>query len=300
MRFSFFIIFLLLWLFVIPTFAFDDDSRDDTRSAILNTLCDNDQTLSDTPTLKASCQGDIVNLQNRNATLIKNGKEISRLPVLDFKVSRNGKVFYRTQNGPFLSNEFGKLESLGGAVVIYLLSPHGDIVYLNDQGIVFKNGQPLNQNQGKVLFQKRKSTTTRQSYFYAPNLAITKNGRAIYINDMGLLYVDRVAKSPHTVKVLDFKVNSQATVFYLDDLGRLFKDHAKLFRKPFKVKDFKLNVRSQIAYLTDGAARNLYFEDRNLSAGSHRILSFSFTGTGEVIYKDDIGRIWKMGQIISD
>ena len=106
--------------------------------------------------------------------------------------------------------------------------------------------------------------------------------------------------SPHTAKVLEFKVDSQATVFYLDDLGRLFKNKIKMLRKPVKVKAFKLNSRGQIAYLTDGISRNPFFEDRNLSAGSHRVLDFSFTGTGEVIYKDAIGRLWKMGQLISD
>jgi hypothetical protein len=291
---------LLILTFISPALAFDDDSRDDTRTEILNTFCENNQTLNDTPTLKSSCQGDIVNLQNRNATLIKNGKKISNHPVLDFKVSKNGKVFYRTQNGPFLSDESGKLESLGGAVVIYLISTHGDIVYLNDQGIVFKNGTPLNQNQGRVIFQKRESFASGQSFFSAPNLAVTKNGRAIYINDMGLLYVDDLAMSPHTVRVLEFKVDSQATVFYLDDLGRLFKNRTRFFRKPVRVKEFKLNARSQIAYLTDGTTRNLYFENRNLSAGSHRILSFSFTSTGEVLYIDDRERVWKMGQLISD
>lgn len=290
--------FLFLLIYISPVFAFDDDSRDDTRSSSLNTFCENNQTLNDSPTLKSSCLGDIVNLQSRNAALLKNGKTISQLPVLDFKVSRNGKVYYRTQNGPFLSDESGKLASLGGAVIIYLVSAQGDIVYLNDQGIVFKNGKPLNQNQGKVISQRKESS--EEDVFFSPNLAVTKNGRAIYINDMGLLYVDQVPMSPHTARVLEFKVDSQGTVFYRDDLGRLFKDRNKLIRKPVRVKIFKLNVRGEIAYLTDGSARNLYFEERNLAAGSHRILEFSFTGTGEVIYKDDIGRLWKMGQLISD
>ena len=210
-------------------------------------------------------------------------------------MSRNGKVYYRTRNGPFLSDESGKLNSLGGAVIIYLVPANGDVVYLNDQEIVFKNGEPLNQNQGKVIFQIREESTTGLRFFIAPNLAITRNGQAIYINDMGLLYVDQIPMSSHTAKVLEFKVDSQATVFYLDDLGRLFKNRIKMLRKPVKVKAFKLNVRNQVAYLTDGASRNLYFEDQNLSAGSHRVLDFSFTGTGEVIYKDDIGRLWKMG-----
>jgi hypothetical protein len=171
---------------------------------------------------------------------------------------------------------------------------------LNDRGIVFKNGKPLNQNQGRVLYQIREASSIGQKNFLAPHLAITRNGRAIYINDMGLLYVDQIPMSSHTAKVLEFKVDSQATVFYLDDLGRLFKNRIKLLRKSVKVKAFKLNIRSQVTYLTDGASRNLYFEDRNLSAGSHRVLDFSFTGTGEVIYKDDIGRLWKMGQLLSN
>ena len=66
------------------------------------------------------------------------------------------------------------------------------------------------------------------------------------------------------------------------------------------MKTFKLNARGQTAYLTDGASKNLYFEDQNLSAGSHRVLDFSFTESGEVIYKDDKDRLWKMGQLTSD
>jgi len=302
MRFSSFSIYpvsyLLLLTTISPVLAFNDDSRDDTRSAISNTLCENNQVLNDTPTLKSSCQGDIVYLKNHNAILVKNDKAISHFPVLDFKVSRNGKVYYRTQNGPFLSDESGKLNSLGGAVIIYLVSENGDVVYLNDQGIIFKNGAPLNQNQGKVIYQIRK--TSGQKIFVAPNIAITRNGRTIYINDMGMLYVDQMPMSSHTAKVLEFKVDSQATVFYLDDLGRLFKNKIKILQKPVKVKTFKLNARGQIAYLTDGASKNLYFEDQNLSAGSHRVLDFSFTGSGEVIYKDDKDRLWKMGQLLSN
>ena len=182
--------YLLLLTIISPVLAFDDDSRDDTRSAISNTLCENNQVLNDTPTLKSSCLGDIVFLRNRNAILVKNEKTISHLPVLDFKVSRNGKVYYRTRNGPFLSDESGKLNSLGGAVIIYLVSENGDVVYLNDRGIVFKNGKPLNQNKGKVLFQIREESTTGLRFFTSPNFAITRNGQAIYVNDLGLLYVD--------------------------------------------------------------------------------------------------------------
>jgi hypothetical protein len=292
--------FLFSLIFISQAFAFDDDSRDDTRSPLLNTICENNQTLTDTPTLKSSCLGDIVNLQNRNKNLIKNGKAIAQLPVLDFKVSRNGKVYYRTRNGPFLYDESGRLKSLGGAVIIYLISTQGDIVYLNDQGIVFKNGKPLNKNKGRVNYQIRESNIRGQKLFFAPNLAITQNGRAIYITDTGLLFVDNIAMSPHTARILNFKVYSQATVFYLDNLGRLFKNTNQVVRKSFRVTTFKLNVQGQVAFLTDGKSRNLYFEDQNLSAGSQRIQDFSFTGTGEVIYRDDIGRLWKMGKLISN
>ena len=157
--------YLLLLTIISPVLAFNDDSRDDTRSAISNTLCENNQVLNDTPTLKSSCMGDIVYLQNHNAILIKNDKAISHFPVLDFKVSRNGKVYYRTRNSSFLSDESGKLNSLGGAVIIYLVSENGDVVYLNEQGIVFKNGKPLNQNQGRVLYQIREAPSIGQKTF---------------------------------------------------------------------------------------------------------------------------------------
>ena len=55
---------------------------------------------------------------------------------------------------------------------------------------------------------------------------------------MGMLYVDQMPMSSHTAKVLEFKVDSQATVFYLDDLGRLFKNKIKILQKPVKVKTF--------------------------------------------------------------
>jgi hypothetical protein len=143
---------LLSLSFISHTHSFDDDSRDDTRSALINSFCENKQVLNDTPSLKSSCQGDIVNLQIQNSTLVKNVKPISRSPVLDFKVSRNVKVYYRTRNGRFLYNESGRLKSLGGAMIIYLVSSNEDAIYLNNQGIVFKNGEPLNQNQVKVNF----------------------------------------------------------------------------------------------------------------------------------------------------
>ncbi len=291
---------LFFLILVSPVLAFDDDSRDDTRSAIVNTLCKNEQVLNDTTILKSSCQGDIVYLQTRNSVLLKNGHNISQIPVLDFKVSRNGKVYYRTQNGPFLLSETQKLNSLKGAVIIYLVSTQGDVVYLNDQGIVFKNGEPLNQNLGKVTYQLQDSLFPREKIFTAPNLAISRNGQAIYVNDMGQLYIDQESMSPHTSTVKEFKVDSQASVFYLDDLGRLFKNRIKMSQKSSKVQAFKLNARGQVAYLTDGGSKNLFFENQNLKAGSHRILDFSFTGAGEVVYSDDKGRLWKMGQLISD
>lgn len=300
MRFPVLTIYFLLALlvFISPAHAFDDDSRDDTRSSSISTICKNNQVSNDNSTLKSSCLGDIVYLQNRNAVLVKNKKIISQIPVLDFKVSRNGKVYYRTRNGPFLYNESGKLNSLGGAVIVYLVSPLGDIVYLNDKGVVFKNGAPLNHNQGRVVILVRDEAFSNQLTFSAPSLAISRTGQAIYINDMGRLYVDQVSMSPHTAKVIEFKVDSEASVFFLDDLGRLYKNRTKLFHKPVKVKSFRLNSRGQIAYLTDGNSRNLYFKNQNLSAGALRILSFNFTGTGEVIYKDENGRLWKMGRLL--
>ena len=107
-------------------------------------------------------------------------------------------------------------------MVIYLVSTRGDVVYLNDQGVVFKNGHPLNKTHGKVLFQIKKTSGGR--FFSAPDLAISRKGQAIYITDMGQLYVDQVQMSAHTAKVLNFKVDSKTTVFYLDDLGRLIRN----------------------------------------------------------------------------
>ncbi len=289
---------LFILIIVSQSQAFNDDSKDDTRSSRFNSICENYQVLNDTPTLKFSCLGDVVHLENRNSTLIKNGITIARLPILDFKVSRNGKVYYRSQNGPFLLNESGQLNSLAGAVRIYLVSTDGNIVYINDQGIVFKNGEPLNNKHGRVSLQIKEESGGNS--FTSPNLAVSRNGQAIFVNAMGQLYVNKIKMSPRTTKVKLFKVDKDANVYFLDDLGRLYRNQNVISQKPAKVKEFKLNAQGQIAYLTDGNSKNLFFENLNLTAGSHRITGFSFTGTGEVIYRDDKGRFWKMGKLILD
>jgi hypothetical protein len=77
---TFLVSYFYLLIVVSPALAFDDDSRDDTRSSSFNTFCENNQVLNDTPTLKSSCQGDIVYLKNHNAILVKNDKAISHFP----------------------------------------------------------------------------------------------------------------------------------------------------------------------------------------------------------------------------
>ena len=44
----------------------------------------------------------------------------------------------------------------------------------------------------------------------------------------------------------------------------------------------------------------LYAPDHGASTGLPTSIGISFTGSGEVIYKDDKDRLWKMGQLISD
>ena len=77
--------YLLLLTIISPVLAFNDDSRDDTRSAISNTLCENNQVLNDTPTLKSSCQGDIVYLKNHNAILVKKRQSNFPFPCSGFQ-----------------------------------------------------------------------------------------------------------------------------------------------------------------------------------------------------------------------
>ncbi|MDE0849309.1 MAG: nicotinate-nucleotide--dimethylbenzimidazole phosphoribosyltransferase [Nitrospinaceae bacterium] len=121
---------------------------------------------------------------------------------------------------------------------------------------------------------------------------------------------------------LDSLTKPPGSLGLLEDLAKKYKairdtDHPSVNRKSVVVfaadhgvteegiSAYPAKVTAQMVqnFLDGGAAVNvlaLYFEDQNLSAGSHRVLDFSFTGSGEVIYKDDKDRLWKMGQLISD
>ena len=287
---------LLLLLVASPGFAFDDDSRDDTRSLVeIRTLCANGRQVTDSPDVKMSCAGDTVYVNRRNTGLFKNEVRLNHQPIRDFKVARDGRVYYRTEIGPYLYDENGPLGSNQGTVLLYLLSSLGDVVYLNSEGEIFKNGRELDRGAGRVPLVLSKVQIEGQTVALAKNPVVSTNGRAIYQNDTGFLYVDGDRQNIKVRHIRLLLVNSTGDVYYVDDGQRLFRNSEKLFDGRFTLLDVQLSPRGQVAYLTDQTANNLFFEDRVLGAGAHRVVSFNFNSAGEVIYQDSLGRLWEDG-----
>ncbi len=289
---------LLLAFSALPAFAFDDDSTDDTRSLLeIRTICGNGRTVLDTDLNKFSCAGDEVYLNQLESGLFKNGEEITHERVLDFKVSRGGAVYYLTEIGPYLHDEGGRLNSNGGTVVLFLVSSSGDVVYLNDRGDVFKNGREINRGPARVRIESVEISFLSERIDLILNPAVARNGKAIYINEGGQLFVDGDRINPLTSNnLLAFKINSTGDVYYLDDQNRLFRNKVRLFDGRFRVIEFQLSNVGEVAYLTDGISKNLYLEDHPLSAGATRVVSFRFNSRGEIVYQDALGRTWKNGR----
>ncbi len=283
-----------------PASGFDDDSTDDTRSLLeIRTICDNGLTVLDTDLNKSSCAGDDVYLNQLESGLFKNGEEITHERILDFKVARNGAVYYLTEIGPYLYDEGGRLNSNGGTVILFLVSSSGDVVYLNDRGDVFKNGQELNRGSSRVLIESVEITFLKERSDLILNPAVSRNGKAIYINDGGQLYVEGERVNPlASNNILAFKINSTGDVYYLDDQNRLFRNKVRLYDGRFRVIEFQLSNIGEVAFLTDGISKNLYQEGRPLSAGASRVVSFRFNSRGEIVYQDALGRTWKNGSRI--
>ena len=73
---------LFLPVMTAPALAFDDDSRDDTRSPVeIQTICASGRTVTDSADVKTSCEGDTVYVNRRNTGLFKNETRLNRQPI---------------------------------------------------------------------------------------------------------------------------------------------------------------------------------------------------------------------------
>jgi hypothetical protein len=283
--------------------GFNDDSTDSARPGRLQrTGCEDGQLIRDSDRVRFSCTGDEAYLDRISNVLYKNDVQISNQPVLDFKISRNGNVFYRTMTGGYLYNEQGLMDSGATGVLFYLVSSSGDVVYLNQSGQLYKNGAsltdfslPVSQTPDGLMAQE-----SRRRRSALPHIAITCNGKAVYLNISRDLYVDKDRISSQTYKVKSFKINKQGDVFFLDDRDRLFHNETQLFDGRFSVMDYRVSPRGKIAFLTGSGVGNLYYDDQRLNAGANPIISFQFNSNGDIVYVDSQNRLWKNGALTND
>ncbi|MFQ5451225.1 MAG: hypothetical protein ACE5E9_11400 [Nitrospinaceae bacterium] len=276
--------------------AFDDDSTDDTRSLVeIRTICGNGRTVFDSVTNRSSCQGDDVYLNQLQTSLFKNEVELIHQNILDFKVARNGNVYYRTRIGPYLYNEKGRLDSNGGPVTLYLASSSGDVIYLNARGDIFKNGKELNRGPAPVRVKEADIFFQGRRFPLVQNPAVSRNGKAVYLNTAGHLFVEGIRINPIVSNVIAFKLNSRGDVYFLDDNHRLYRNSYQLFDGRFNILEFQLSNRGQVAYLTNSISNNLFLENQVMPAGAHRVVSFRFNSRGDIVYQDELGRIWRNG-----
>ncbi len=287
-----------LALFAAPAAAFDDDSRDDTRSPEeVRTRCENGRTVTDSQEIKTSCAGDTVYTNRHNTGLFKNEARLNRQPIRDFKVARDGRVYYLSELGPYLYDENGPLNSHRAPVVVYLVASSGDVVYLNSAGEIFKNGAALESGAGRVPLAFERDRSGR----HGPprNPLVSANGRAIYRDDSGFLYVDGERLAEQVKRIRHLLVNTAGDVYFTDDAGRLYRNRERLFDGRFSLIDVQLSPTGEVAYLTDQTANNLFLGNRALGAGSRRVVSFSFTSDGDILYRDSLGRLWQDGRQIT-
>jgi hypothetical protein len=265
----------------------------------LNTICANGHRIIDTELSKSSCQGDHAFISTRNTGLFKNENRLAHQPILDFKISRSGRVYYRTKIGPYLYDEKGPLNSGRGAVVLYLVAASGDVVYLNSSGRIFKNGVQLQQGAANVLLEQSDIILDGRRTKRVQNPVVSQGGKAIYQNDTGYLYVEGKRLNRKVTDVRAFRVNSNGDVYYSDGLNRLYRNSQKLYDGKFTLLDFQLSPRGQVAYLVNKSSKNLFLENRAFAAGSRQIVQFHFNNAGDLFYRDDIDRLWKNGKAIS-
>jgi len=281
-------------------FAFDDDSTIDLRF-FDKRRCQNGKNLNeDSGRSRFACDFTEAFVDSRNY-LYKNDKRVDNNKVLDFKLSRGGKIFYRRQIdskqidrnkkllvSAKLYNEKGLLYSGAGGVVLYLISYGGDVVYLNENGEILKNGKMLNAGASSVPILKNRGRRI------SPKVAL--DGAAVYINGRGDLYKDGVRLNSASVTVTAFKIDQKANVFYTDTKKRLYKNRRKIYNGPHPVVNYILKDGGGVGILVDHSKGNLIFKGRKFSAGASRVVSFRFNRSGDLIYRDERGRRWNNGR----
>lgn len=302
----------VLIFFASSSYAYNDDSYDDTALwESVKGICPGGRVVKDTKYIRFSCAKDEVRLDPKSKRLYKNDIQLDGDDIRDFKVSRNGKVFYRDRNG-YLYDERGRLNIQGSRVILYLVSTGGDLVYLNQRGDLFKNGRRLTGNvtihktfKAVRFLNERRFRTER---FFAINPAISRNGKAVYIESpklgsrpAGGLFVDGIQISPGNVLVTDFKLTARGEVYYRDTKRRLYLNGKQISdgRSAIaKSDDYKLNNRGRLAYLNE--RKELIFNGKVQPTGDRRVVSFHFNSKGDLLYKDSKGRRWKNGRLINN
>ena len=129
---------------------------------------------------------------------------------------------------------------------------------------------------------------------------VSFKGTAIYINANGDLYKDGVRLSPVSTQVTTFLIDLKDNVYYLDTQDRLFKNHRKIYDGPHQVVEVILRAGGGAGFLVDHSKDNLIFQGRKFSAGASRIVSFRFNRSGDLIYRDAMGRLWNNGHQTGD
>ena len=288
---------MIFWI-SLPTSALafhNDSSYDAPNTSHLRWTCDDGRFLQDSSdrflhgtTLRSrSCNNDEA-IIDRRGYLYKNERQVDRWPVSDFKLSKNGKIYYRLKRDRKLYNEKGLLNSGTSSVVLYLVSASGNVVYINEEGEIFKDGNLLLAGTGKIIKGHRWPVT------------VSVGGNAIYINNYKDIFIDGKMLNRATSKVSNFAVDLNSNVFFIDMAGRLFWNEKDLYSGPDRVQSIALGPKDEIAFLTSASRDNLHFKGLRFSAGVERIVDFEFTESGDLIYQDAVGKRWKNGNLAFD
>lgn len=269
-------------------FAFHNDSSYDAHGTRhLRWTCDDGRFLQDTSLRSRSCNGDEA-LLDRRGYLYKNKKKMNRQPVLDFKLTKNGKIYYRLKKDRKLYSEKGLLNSGKSSVVLYLVSASDNVVYVNEESEIFKDGNLLLAGKGKI------SGGTRLP------VSVSVSGNAVYINNHRDIFIDGKKLNRGSSKVSNYAVDLKSNIFFIDMAGRLFRNHRILYSGASRVQAIALGPRDEIAFLTSARTKNLHFKGLRYSAGVERIIDFEFNEGGDLIYQDTVGKRWKNGLLIFD
>ena len=163
------IIFSLGLLGPSAVLAFDDDSTIDLRFFDKG-RCKNGKNINeDSGNSKFACDFTEAFVDSRDY-LYKNDKRVSSNKVIEFKLTRNAKLYYRKKidaerfdrkkglTSAKLYDEKGLLNSGAGGVIFYLVSS-GGVVYLNENYEIFKN--PIISGPNKYDYFESSRTKTR-------------------------------------------------------------------------------------------------------------------------------------------